>query len=364
MPLRIGINALYLIPGGVGGTEIYLRSLLAALARVDTANQYVVYTNRETEADLIPAAPNFLRVETPVRAVNRPARILYEQFVLPWRCRRERIDVCLNPGFTAPMVAPCPQVTVIHDLQHKRHPEYFRWFDLPFWRLLVWGVVRRSARLIAVSTATRDDLRRFYGVEHAAVVEHGVDDRFFALAAQRTHVEPMVLCVSTLHPHKNIERLVRVFARLVARRPELRMVLAGMKGFHTSPVEQLVASLGIASRVDLTGWIPREELYDYFRRAAVFVYPSTFEGFGMPVVEALAAGVPLACSNIDPLRGIAREAAWLFDPEDEAAMERAIERLLQGDLPPGPNPASEYSWTAAAHATLRVLRSAARHRSG
>ncbi|MBM3796241.1 MAG: glycosyltransferase family 4 protein [Acidobacteria bacterium] len=355
MPLRIGINALYLIPGGVGGTEIYLRSLLAALAQVDAANQYVVYTNRETEADLVPAAPNFLHVQTPVRAVNRPARILYEQTALPWRCRRDRIDVCLNPGFTAPLVAWCPQVTVIHDLQHKRHPEYFRWFDLQAWRMLVWGAVRRSAKLIAVSTATREDLQRYYGVKDAAVVEHGVDDRFFAVARERTRVEPLVLCVSTLHPHKNIERLVRVFARLAARRPELRLVLAGMKGLNTSPVEQLIASLGIASRVDLTGWIPREELYGYFRRAAVFVYPSTFEGFGMPVVEALAANVPLVCSNIDPLRGIVRHAAWLFDPEDEADMERAIERLLASDLPPGPNPAHEYSWTSAAQSTLRVL---------
>lgn len=361
MALRIGINALYLLPGGVGGTEIYLRSLLDALAKEDSTNQYVVYTNRETDRSLAPAVPNFLTVTLPVRATSRPVRILYEQTGLPLRLRRDRIDVLLNPGFTAPVLPPCPQVTVIHDLQHKRHPEYFRWFDLPFWRLLVWASIRRSDRLIAVSSATRDDLARYYGVsaDAVAVVEHGVDERFFEIAAQRTAVEPMLLCVSTLHPHKNIERLVTVFARLAARHPEWRLVLAGMKGFRTEAIQALISSLNLAGRVELTGWVPREELYSLFRRAAAFVYPSTFEGFGMPVVEALAAEVPLACSNIEPLRSIVRGAAWLFDPEDEAAMEQAIEHLLGGHRPEAPNPARDYSWAAAARQTLRVLRNVA-----
>ena len=358
MVLRIGINALYLLPGGVGGTEIYLRSLLAALAAEDAINQYVIYSNRETGTTLAPPRVNFLSMPLEVRAANRPVRILHEQLELPWRLRRDRIDVLLNPGFTAPVLAHCPQVTVIHDLQHKRHPEYFRWFDLPFWRLLVWAAVRRSDKLIAVSQATKDDLARFYGVSDAAVtvVEHGVDERFFEIAGERTRVEPMLLCVSTLHPHKNIERLVRVFARLTARRPELRLVLAGMKGFQTSPIEALIAELGVGAKVVLTGWIPREELYSYFRRAAAFVYPSTFEGFGMPVVEALAAGVPLACSDIEPLRSIVRGAAFLFKPEDEGGMEAALERLLSGAAPEAPNPARDYSWRAAARETLRVLR--------
>lgn len=356
---RIGVNALYLIPGGVGGTEIYLRSLLAALARIDSSNQYVVYSNRETGPNLAPAASNFLSVCLPVHATSRPRRILFEQCALPGRLRGDRIDVLLNPGFTAPAWAPCPQVTVIHDLQHKRHPEYFRWFDLPFWRLLVWTAVRRSDRLIAVSEATKADLLTYYRVppDRIAVVEHGVDDRFFAIAAERTGIEPFLLCVSTLHPHKNIERLVRVFARLETDYPDLRLVLAGMKGFQTPPIEALIESLGLRAKVELTGWIPREQLYSYFRRAAAFVYPSTFEGFGMPVVEALAAEVPLACSDIEPLRGIARGAAWLFNPEDEADMERAIRRMLSGEPAGAANPAKDYSWTTAAQATLRALRS-------
>jgi hypothetical protein len=136
-PLRIGVNALYLIPGGVGGTEIYLRGLLAGLAEIDAVNRYFIFTNRETGPDLVPQRPNFQRLPQPVRAVSRPARILWEQAALPLAAVRHSLDVMLNPGFTAPVFCPCPQVTVFHDLQHKRHPEYFRWFDLPFWRLML-----------------------------------------------------------------------------------------------------------------------------------------------------------------------------------------------------------------------------------
>jgi len=130
---RIGINALYLIPGGVGGTEIYLRELLEAMARIDTSNLYFVFTNLDTGPDLVPRQANFHQKVQAVRARFRPARILWEQTVLPLEAARYRLDVLFNPGFTSPLLAPCPSITVFHDLQHKRHPEHFRSFDLPFW---------------------------------------------------------------------------------------------------------------------------------------------------------------------------------------------------------------------------------------
>ena len=113
--IRIGVNALYLIPGGVGGTEIYLRNLLRALAEIDAENQYVVFTNRETGADLVPERPNFRHAPQPIHARFRPARILWEQLALPLAARKYRLEVLLNPGFTAPIVCGCPMVTVFHD---------------------------------------------------------------------------------------------------------------------------------------------------------------------------------------------------------------------------------------------------------
>ncbi len=177
---RIGINALYLIPGGVGGTEIYLRRLLIALAAIDRENEYFVYTNRETDASLVPRQANFHWKPQAVRARFRPARITWEQTVLAFDAFRDRVDVLFNPGFTAPILAPCPLVTVFHDLQHYRHPEYFRWFDLPFWKLLLSASARRSRRVITVSEATRADVTSVYHLAQGpiSVVHHGVDEEF------------------------------------------------------------------------------------------------------------------------------------------------------------------------------------------
>lgn len=365
IPLRIGVNALYLIPGGVGGTEIYLRSLLAALGRADSDCEFFVFTNRETTADVAPSRDNFHVVPQPVRAVNRPARIAWEQTGLPIAVARQRIDVLLNPGFTAPALCPCPTVTVFHDLQHWRHPEYFRWFDLPFWQWCLFQAAITSNRVIAVSEATQRDFLRCYPVaaERVSVIPHGVEERLFEIGRERRPAteEPFLLCVSTLHPHKNLERLVQAFTGFRSAHPEFRLVIAGMRGFHTSAVERAIAETGSESHVRLTGWIGRTELCELYRRAHACVQPSTFEGFGLPVLEALAAGVPTTCSAIDPLREVAGDAALQFDPADQEAIEGALERIsfdeqLRERLErEGPRRAAEFSWDRCARQTLEVL---------
>ena len=345
--LRIGVNALYLIPGGVGGTEIYLRNLLAALAEIDSVNQYVVFTNRETGPDLIPDRANFVCASQPVRASFRPARIVWEQFALPPAVRKYRLNVLFNPGFTAPIYCGCPMVTVFHDLQHKRHPEYFRWFDLPFWRFFLWASARRSRGLIAVSAATRDDLQRYYGAG-AAVIQHGVEWQFFEVAKRR-QPRDYLLCASTSHPHKNLDRLLRVYK---SAKDMPGLVITGVRGFAAKDVEKLAGG-----SVRLTGWIPRDQLYELFRGARGFIYPSTFEGFGMPVLEAMAAGVPVACSNIPPLRDVAGSTVHHFDPSSDTALRDALERLAAGTIPTeaAARRAAKFTWEKTARATLDYL---------
>lgn len=353
--MRIGVNALYLIPGGVGGTEIYLRNLLGALAAVDARNQYVVFTNAETGPDLVPAAPNFTHAPQAFRAAFRPARILWEQTVLPFQAMAHKLDLLFNPGFTAPIFCPCPSVTVFHDLQHVRHPEYFRWFDLPFWRFLLWASAHRSAQLIAVSEATRADLRRHYGVD-AQVIHHGVEKEFFELAEQR-EPEGFFLCVSTLHPHKNLERLIRAFGEADDLR-SMKLVIAGMRGFHAEAIDRLIAERELQDRVRITGWIPRTELLELFRRAWAFVYPSTFEGFGMPVLEAMAAGLRVACSKIPPLEEVGGDTVAYFDPSEEAAIQQALRTLAAEPANlsvAAQKRAREFTWERAAELSQKVF---------
>jgi glycosyltransferase involved in cell wall biosynthesis len=365
-PLRIGVNALYLIPGGVGGTEIYLRSLLAALAQIDAHNRYFVFTNRETGSDLVPPQPNFTAVPQRVRAVSRPARIVWEQAVLPMAALRLRLDALFNPGFTAPLACPCPQVTVFHDLQHKRHPEYFRWFDRPFWNFFLFWSAHVSRLILAASPATAADLRRYYRLPDSKVrvASYGVGPEFFAIARRRAP-EPFLLAVSTLHPHKNLDGLLRAFAEFHRRRPDFRLVASGLHGFSSGPLHALRDSLGLSGAVDFPGWIPRHDLLDLYARAWAFVYPSKFEGFGLPVLEALAAGVPCACSGIEPLAGIAADAALQFDPLDESAIAQALLRVVEDEplrrrlAEAGPRRAAQFSWRATAEATLEALSAAA-----
>lgn len=361
-PLRIGINALYLIPGAVGGSEIYLRSLLPALAAIDTVNQYFVFTNRETPADIVPAAKNFTYRPQHVKAANRPARIIWEQTSLPADMSRLAIDVMLNAGFTGPLISPCPQVTVFYDLQHKRHPEHFRWFDLPFWRALLWTAAKRANIVLAISNATAADLKRYYKLPDSKLrtVNLGVDPRFCEVRAQRKP-EKFLLTASTLHPHKNLDGLLRAFVKFREQRPEFRLIVCGMHGFYTEQLLALRASLGLRDAVDFPGWIPREEVYGLYARAWACVFPSKFEGFGLPLLEALAAGIPTACSNIEPMSTLAGAAARKFDPDNPESMVEAMlavagdEGLRTQLEEAGPKQAAQYSWEATARGTLNAL---------
>jgi glycosyltransferase involved in cell wall biosynthesis len=231
------------------------------------------------------------------------------------------------------------------------------------WRFFLWLAAKRSNLILAVSEQTKRDLHRFYKLPDSAVrvASLGVEPEFYAVAERRSP-EPFILCVSTLHPHKNLERLIRAFAIVHSNRPEYKLVLVGMRGFHTDVIESVIAELDLTEVVQITGWIEREELYDLYRRAAAFVYPSTFEGFGIPVVEAMAAGVPLACSDIEPLRSNAGDAALLFPPNSSYDIADKILRLIMDEdlrrclVQKGLARVREFSWEHTAECTLEALR--------
>lgn len=364
--MRIGINALYLLPGEVGGTEIYLRNLLITLAQIDSTNEYVIITNAETGPEIVPTASNFHYLRHPVKASFRPARILWEQCVLPFTALRHKLDVMFNPGFTAPLFAQCPQVTTIHDLQYKRHPEFFKPIDLIFWRLLVWAAIRKSKLLLTPSESARLDVSAFFQKD-AITTPFGVEQRFFHLATERkdSRQESFLLCVSTLHPHKNIELLVRTFAQYHTVHPEMSLVLAGMRGFHTEHIERLIAELSLTQSIRITGWISRDELYELYRLARAFVFPSMFEGFGIPLVEALAAGIPSICANVEPMISNARGAALTFDPGSFEGLADCLLRItedeeLRAELSAaGRQQANQFRWERTATLTLKALTEAA-----
>jgi glycosyltransferase involved in cell wall biosynthesis len=365
MPLRIGVNALYLLPGKVGGTEIYLRSVLAALASLDSTHTFFVYRNKETGEDLTPAATNFKDRPLSVSGENRPARILYEQLLLPNHLRKDNVDILFNAGFTAPLLWPGRMVTVFHDLQYRRHPEYFRWFDLPFWRTLLPASAARSRIVVVPSEAVKADIAEFLpsALARTEVIPHGVEAAFSKLAVTR-QPQRFILAVSTLHPHKNLTTLLRAFAVFTDRDPGCRLVIAGLRGFESARIEALRKELSLEHAVEIKGWIPRGDLHELFRTAAAFVYPSLFEGFGIPVLEAMAAGIPVACSRIPALVEVAGDAVRFFDPESvediaAALHEITTDKALQDRLrAAGLSRAMDFSWEKSARRLLRVIEAA------
>ncbi len=377
--LRIGVNALYLIPGGVGGTEIYLRNLLAALATIDSRNQYIVYLNRETGMDLCPAVPNFAPVETDVKATFRPGRLLWEQAGLAREASASKLDVLFSPGFTMPYFGGGAKVTVIHDLQHKRQPENFGWLERKAWDFFVAMSIGRSRELITVSESSRKDIEEYYErpPRSVHVIRHGVENEFFGLREDETFAPSIpssaglpdcryLLAVSTIHPHKNWERLLGGYAELRKGGVGHHLAICGVPGKSSQDLRTAIDRNGLGQYVHVLGWQPRRTLIGLFKYAEALVFPSTFEGFGMPVVEALACGLPVVCSDIPPLRETADGCAAFFDPASETSMLSALRTTLENNelrakrVAAGLERAKAYTWKRAAEKTLRVFLEASR----
>ena len=376
--LRIGVNALYLIPGGVGGTEIYLRNLLGALAEIDRRNEYFVYLNREADVDLCPRQANFAPVDTGVKASFRPGRLIWEQLRLPSYTRTDKLDVLFSPGFTAPLTGSGRRVTVIHDLQHKRQPQNFGRFELLAWEWCVAQSVKTASMIITVSESSKRDIIEFYGAppQDVRVVSHGVERDFFGLKKNESYGPellteaglpdcPYLLAVSTVHPHKNWERLIAAYQAVAREEANLQLVITGLPGKSWDDVKKSIAGKGLGARVHLLGWQPRKTLIGLFKYAEALVFPSTFEGFGMPVLEALAAGVPVACSEIVPLRELADGCASFFDPYSSDDIAAAIRGLRQDEfqrmkfVTAGLERSKNSTWQRAAQQTLAIFLEAA-----
>lgn len=375
-PMRIGLNALYLIPGKVGGTEVYARNLLAALARGAASNdELVVYVAREAAGTLGPLPPNVREVACDVAAERRPARLAYEQAWLPRLARRDRLDVLHSLGYTAPLALGCPGVVTLHDLNYHFHPE--DWSRAALWanRLLVPAVARRATRVLTISNSSRDAIRDVLGipVDRIDVVYHGIDGNVAeaddaAVAAVRARLElpaAYLLTVTATHPHKNLAGLLAAYTRLCAARdrPPPPLVIVGIRGRDHAAIER-AAREAPTGRIVVTGWIESAELGALYRGARAFVFPSKYEGFGFPALEAMSVGTPVASSTAASLAELVDEAAETFDPDDIAGMAAAIERTLDDDkrrrelIERGDRRAGEFTWARCAQETFAVYRRA------
>ncbi len=373
--MHVGLNLIFLVPGETGGMEVAARELIPALvAEAPRETRFTAFINREAAAagggpwgELLPA------VTVPVNARNRVQWVLGEQTLLPRLAAREGVDLVHSLASTAPLWGRFRRVVTVHDLIYARFPEAHAGMRDKGMKVLVPQAARRSDRVIADSQSTRDDLIGLLGVrsDRIDVVPLGLGGvrRDAALPERETRARfqlgerRVVLSLSAKRPHKNLLALIGALARIPAQRRPL-LVLPGYPTWHEAELRVRAAEAGVAEDVRLHGWLSGEELEGLWALAEAFVFPSLYEGFGLPVLEAMVRGVPVACSNASSLPEVVGDAALLFDPYDESAIAAALERLLGEEIlredlrARGLDRVSEFTWERTARLTLESYRRA------
>lgn len=359
--MRIAIDASRATHRRRTGTEGYSLEIIRAMIARGDDHQYCLYFRDEPPHDLLPAYPN---VEH--RVIHQPR--LWTHIGLGPAIRHDRPDVFFVPAHVIPWpgVGGIPAVVTIHDLGYLRFPGSHPLVD----RLYLGWSTRHSAgtacRVIAISQATADDLVNLNGIprEKVRVVYSGVSDKpqDAPAAQQRFGIPgPYILHVGSLHPRKNLARLVEAFALVKDTLGDLALVLAGRPGWEYDQLLETIDGLGLAGRVILPGYVSDEERAALYHGARVYVFPSLYEGFGFPVLEAMVQGVPVVCSNTSSLPELVADAALTVDPLDIQGLAAAIRRLLLDEplrqhlVERGLERARLFSWKACAQSTLEVL---------
>jgi glycosyltransferase involved in cell wall biosynthesis len=363
--MKVALNLLYLLPGVVGGTETYAKSLIKAFAKQGRDDEYTVFVNREsTNLDITPAE-NFERVVCPINAENRASRYAWEQIALPLQLARRKFNVVHSLGYVVPLAARGRHVVTVHDVNYLGHKGWRTGIGRNAFRFFAESTVKKADRVIAVSEFSRSEIIRHMGVPAGKVsVVHsaGRDPKRVNGAAEsdlvRSLTRPYVMAFSALSAHKNIGRLIEAFGKIAGSVPH-DLVLVGhmpVKSAHRAELE----AAGGHERIHFTGYVSDADVSALMQNASLFAFPSLYEGFGLPLLDAQNAGVPVVCSSAGALPEVAGDGAVLFDPLSVDAMATALQRaLLDGDLRDrlvqrGYENAQKFSWDATARATLSI----------
>lgn len=380
--MKIGVNALFLIPSEVGGSETVVRQTLLALARqLSDSDELIVFLNAENRNVLLRdlrKEPHVRLVDTNVRASSRIRRFLFESFILPRLLRAAGADVLWNPGNTALLHAPCPQLTTIYDLQYKHFPTDFNRTTLRTLKTLVPLSARKSQIILTISEFSRHELVDFLHVpfEKIRVARLAADDSFATelpgeFLAERvmtlTHYpNPFILVVANSYTHKNLETAVHAFRLIADDFPNHRLVIIGRPRHGEPFLRQAIEELPDSSRVTRISYIEHKDLVALFQRAEVLLFPSLHEGFGLPILEAFCCGLPVICCRETAIPEVAGECALYAksaNPEDFARHLRAVladtpeaSALRRQLSEKGRARAQEFSWTESASVLLNAAR--------
>ena len=359
--MRFSVDA-HAIGQHLTGNEVYIRNLLRSFASLDRNAEFIAYVSLAEAEEAVPE-----RFQCRSVACNPYLRLGFD---LSAKLRQDRPDL-VHVQYTAPLNCPAPVVVSIHDVSYLEHPEYFPPMKALQLRLTVRRTVARAVRILTPSEFSRQGIMRAYGLreENVVVVPNAVSKDFRPLAREQAAAEvqtrygitaPYILTVGDLQPRKNHTGLIRAFEELLRRHPELphHLVLVGKESWGANRVRRRAVRSAVAGRIHFTGFVSDEELRRLYAGCEVFAFPSFYEGFGLPILEAMASGRAVACSKTTAIPEVADAAAILFDPYSVEEMTLALrDLLLDAELRRrmerlGLQRAAAYSWDITARKTL------------
>lgn len=353
---RVLVDLLF-YTGTKGGMESYVREVYSRLAADDPGLEFVGFASSELASQGAPWFPGPV-IDSGISGENRIAWARGELFAVARAGRRHRADLMHCPANFGPLRSRVPVVLTIHDLLAYRHPEYVPGTYSRILRTMIRLAARTARRIITVSRASRDDIVTYLGVQRDRIAVTPLAGSAPSAGAGLRRHESQLLAVGNRMPHKGFETLLEAMARIEpAQRPTL--VITGSHG--DDPLAPVVERLGLGDHVDLRGWLSRDELDRLYAESTALVFPTRFEGFGLPPLEAMARGCPVIVADIPVMHEVAGDAALYIDPTDPDAIARAIGSVL--DSPDersrmsraGLARAADFSWDATAAATRATL---------
>jgi glycosyltransferase involved in cell wall biosynthesis len=359
------------VPPNPAGAGMYTLNLLRALARVDNGHDYVVYARSHSLAQLEGLPASFEIVD--IGQKSRAGRLLWEQAALPLDLRRRKARLLHSPHHTTPIAyCPCPRVLTVHDVTFFILPERYPLARRLYFQAITMLAARRSKAVLVPSASVSEEARSFLGIprDRVTVTPEGVDPSFrpvdageaAKVAARYGLPEGYLLSLGSREPGKNREVIFEAMRYLIDFGGDPHLAVVGQAAWGAEQEVSLAQQFGLGGRVTFTGYVPQVDLPALYSGAGVFLFPSLHEGFGLPVLEAMACGAPVVTSNASALPEVAGDAAILVDPHDARAIAEAVERIgadpaqKAGLREAGLRRAAGFTWDACAKATLDVYR--------
>lgn len=363
--MRFSVDA-HAIGRHLTGNEVYVRNLLNGFASLDQTSEFIAYLSSDVNGASAAVPERFVRRHVSANSIIRLG------IDLSRRLREDRPDL-VHVQYTAPLACPVPIVVSVHDISFSEHPEYFTWTRAMQLKVTVPRTMYQAARVLTPSEFSRAAILRDYGLDPARVevAPIAVSPMFRPIAKEVAAAAvyrqygisgPFVLTVGDLQPRKNHIGLIRAFEQLVAANPKLphQLVIAGKDTWFADKVHAAAHASPIASRIRFTGWVTDEDLLNLYNSCDVMVFPSFYEGFGLPILEAMSCGCAVACSNSSAMPEVADSAALLFNPASGDEIVRAMRDLLvDGEFRSrmqrlGQARASLFTWERTARRTLEI----------